>query len=177
MKLTKYLILAALISQAAFAVTPPSTAVTPPSTEGECVGLTRSFWIEVFEKRNADVAMDYLSNTYIQHVAPPQPPIEEWVAVWRDAFSIPAKGDGKNFPEAQSNFTTDIVSVIGNDDYAVLRAHDYGVWDNTVAIGDPMEDHKAGEKFDFHYYDIFRCADGKLQEHWYSEDPDLSVGL
>lgn len=136
--------------------------------EPACVALTRGFWVDVFVKRNADAAMNYLSPTYIQHVAPPQPPIEDWVETWRGVFAVPPTGPGKDFPEAQSNYTTDIVSIQGDEQFAVLRAHDYGVWDGGE---------QKGESFDFHYYDIFRCENGKLAEHWYSDDPDPTVGL
>ena len=145
-------------------------------TEGSCVTLTRGFWIDVFDKRNADAAMTYLSPTYIQHVAPPQPPISEWVDTWRGVFAVPPTGPGKDFAEAQSDYKTDIVSIVGDDQFAALRAHDYGHWDTDVATGDPAADHAKGAAFDFHYYDIFRCQDGKLAEHWYSEDPDPTAG-
>ena len=141
--------------------------ISQAADEPACVAMTRGFWTDVFVKRNADVAMDYLSETYIQHVAPPQPPIAEWVETWRGVFATPPTGPGADFAEAQKDYTSDIVSIQGDAQFAVLRAHDYGTWDHGP---------DAGKKFDFHYYDIFRCADGKLAEHWYSEDPDPSVG-
>jgi predicted SnoaL-like aldol condensation-catalyzing enzyme len=151
-------------------------AMAAAAEEGTCGAIAREFWVKVFVERNADMAMDYLSPAYIQHVAPPQPTIEEWVDVWRGVFSTPPTGPGKDFAEAQSDYTTDIVSIVGDDQFAVLRAHDYGVWDNEVKTGDPAVDHAKGEAFDFHYFDIFRCENGKLAEHWYSEDPDPTVG-
>jgi predicted SnoaL-like aldol condensation-catalyzing enzyme len=142
--------------------------VTPVfASEPTCVALTRGFWVDVFVERNAEAANKYLSPDYIQHVAPPQPLIADWVDVWRGVFATPPTGPGAEFAEAQADYTTDITSIIGNEDYAVLRAHDYGVWSNGPDVGKP---------FDFRYYDIFRCENGLLAEHWYSEDPDPSVG-
>ncbi|MCO6188499.1 ester cyclase [Rhizobium sp. L1K21] len=152
---------------AAFAALLNSFAVAQAADEASCVALTRAFWINVFDKRNADVAMDYLSPNYIQHVAPPQPPISEWVDTWRGVFATPPTGPGKDFPEAQSDYKTEIVSIVGDEMFAALRAHDTGHWDAGP---------DKGKAFDFHYYDIFRCENGKLAEHWYSEDPDPTVG-
>jgi hypothetical protein len=68
----------------------------------------------VFVKGKAVVAIDHLSPTNLQHVAPPLLPIAEWGETWR----------------------------------GVIARH----------------------------YDIFRYENGKLAQHWYSQDPAPSVG-
>lgn len=133
-------------------------APVPPGGEGTCVALTRGFWVDVFEKRDALAAHRYIDDSYLQHSPPPQPKGPEWIALWAGVFATPPRGPGKGFPEAQRDYTTRIVSIVGDDTLALLEAKDSGTWDSGP--------HK-GRKFQSHYYDLFRCAGGKVVEHWY----------
>jgi predicted SnoaL-like aldol condensation-catalyzing enzyme len=128
---------------------------------GRCVAVTRAFWTAVFVNRNADVSMDYMSTTYIQHSPPPIPQIGEWIPFWKGVFAETPYGAGKDFPEAQKDYKTDILSIVGDESFAALHAHDHGTWTSGPDKGKP---------FSFRYYDIFRCENGKLAEHWYSDN-------
>lgn len=130
----------------------------PAGGEPACVALVRGFWVDVFEKRNAEAARKYIDDHYIQHSPPPQPKGPEWIALWAGVFATPPTGPGKDFPEAQRNYTTRIVSIVGDGVLALLEARDTGTWDRGK--------HK-GKHFDYHYYDLFRCDNGKVVEHWY----------
>lgn len=147
----------------AMLITASAGAASPAHpTEGQCVTLTRGFWMDVFGGRNAEAARKYITNDYIQHSPPPQPTGEEWIAVWKGVFADPPYGPGRDFDESQKDFKTVITKIIGDDNFAVLTAHDTGTYDHGP---------NKGKTFDSRYTDIFRCADGKVVEHWYSPDP------
>lgn len=133
-------------------------APVPPHGEARCVALARGLWVDVFEKRNAQASSRYIDDSYIQHSPPPLPKGPEWIAFWAGVFSTPPTGPGKDFPEAQRDYTTRIVSIVGDDVLALLEARDGGTWGSGK--------HK-GKRFDSHYYDLFRCAGGKVVEHWF----------
>jgi predicted SnoaL-like aldol condensation-catalyzing enzyme len=122
------------------------------------VALVRGFWIDVFQKRNAEAARRYINEGYKQHSPPPQPTGPEWIALWAGVFARPPTGPGKDFPEAQSDFRTEIVSIVGDDVLALLEAHDTGTWDAGP---------EKGKRFESRYYDLFRCAGGVVVEHWF----------
>ncbi len=130
----------------------------PAHGEPRCVSLVRGFWVDVFERRKAQATRRYLDEQYIQHSPPPQPRLSEWISLWAGVFAKPPAGPGKDFPEAQSNYKTHILSIVGDDVLALLEARDTGTWDHGKDKGKP---------FDSHYYDLFRCARGKVVEHWY----------
>jgi len=127
--------------------------------EGKCVTLTRGFWIDVFGKKNADAAAKYITENYIQHSAPPQPDGKHWIETWRGVYANPPYGVGVDFPEGSKDFNTEIVSLVGDDTFAVLEAHDTGTYDHGVNVG---------KTIDSHYWDIFRCENGRVVEHWFS---------
>jgi len=133
-------------------------APVPANGEPRCVALTRGFWVDIFEKRNAEAARNYIDDHYIQHSPPPQPKGPEWIALWAGVFAVPPTGPGKDFPEAQRDYKTRIVSIVGDDVLALLEARDTGTWDSGK---------HQGQHFESHYYDLFRCAGGKVVEHWY----------
>jgi predicted SnoaL-like aldol condensation-catalyzing enzyme len=132
-------------------------ALVPPGGEPGCVALTRAFWVDIFEKKQAELSYKYLDETYIQH-SEDMPTGVDWVAFWKGAFSNPATGPGKYLSDAQRDRVTRIVSIVGDEKFALLEALDTGTWD----VGP-----SKGKRFKLHYYDLFRCENGKLTEHWY----------
>jgi predicted SnoaL-like aldol condensation-catalyzing enzyme len=133
-------------------------APVPSGGEHGCVALTRGLWVDVFEKRNAEAAHRYVDDTYIQHSPPPQPKGDKWIALWAGVYATPPTGPGKHFPEAQPGYTTQIVSIVGDEVLALLEARDTWTWGSGK--------HK-GKRASSHYYDMFRCQGGKVVEHWY----------
>lgn len=134
------------------------SASMPAAGEGKCVALVRGFWVDVFVKRDAEAARRYITDRYIQHSPPPQAGGAGFIALWAGVFANPPRGPGKDFPEAQRDYRTRIVSVVGDDVLALLEARDTGTWDRG---------NLQGKRFDLHYYDLFRCEGDKLVEHWY----------
>lgn len=157
----KSICVAATLLAAAVVVPAAPSQARAAGHEGRCVTLTRGFWIDVFAKRNAEAARKYITAAYIQHSPPPQPKGEEWVAVWKGVFADTPYGPGKDFPESQKDFKTAILSIKGDDHFAVLVAHDTGTYDHGP---------DKGKTFDSRYTDMFRCSADKVVEHWFSPE-------
>jgi predicted SnoaL-like aldol condensation-catalyzing enzyme len=132
-------------------------APVSPGGEPTCVALARGLWVDVFEKKKAELSNKYIDKTYIQH-DDDMPTGIDWIPFWTQAFKNPSEGPGKLASDAQQDRVTRIVSIIGDEKFALLEAIDTGTWDYGPSKGKP---------FKFHYDDLFRCEGDKLKEHWY----------
>lgn len=123
--------------------------------------LVAAFWHDVFVAKNAEAAENFLSPGYIQHTKGIATGLKGFVDYFHQVYQPNPVGEYADWAEGSANYHTDITQNIAEGDLVVVHVHDYGTYDHGK---------HAGEHFDTRYVDIFRCADGKIVEHWGPED-------
>ena len=118
--------------------------------------IIRKFFEEVYNKGNLEMADELVSPGYISHnklnlEVLGSAGIKKAAAMQRQAF-----------PDQ----VTVLDDIIAEGDRVVVRGHDTGTHTGALFMGISA----SGNKFNVTWIDIFRVADGKLQEAWLEID-------
>ena len=126
------------------------STLAPAQDQGEKNGeknkeLVLNFWRKVLESRHVELAGKYLAPGYIQHNPNVETGLDGFVKFFSRFQPQPIQPALKNPP---------IYAVTSGDRVILVFEHE---------ATDP---HDPSKKYKYNSFDMFRVADGKIQEHW-----------